>query len=122
MKEVFRKEVVKMLQVGMIYPISDRKWVSPVQVVPKKGGMTVIRNDKNKLIPTRAVSGWMGYSTRALQIRKGFFEILWPLRVISRLGSLRKVFPCLYLNYMVLNEIYYNYKFKYNANSNCSSK
>ncbi|MCI74436.1 hypothetical protein A2U01_0095700, partial [Trifolium medium] len=40
MKEVVRKEVVKLLEAGMIYPISDNAWVSPVQVVPKKGGMT----------------------------------------------------------------------------------
>jgi len=37
MKEVVRKEVVKSLEAGMIYPISDSSWVSPVQVVPKKG-------------------------------------------------------------------------------------
>jgi hypothetical protein len=43
MKEVVRKEVVKLLEAGMIYPISDSTWVSPVQVVPKKGGMTVIK-------------------------------------------------------------------------------
>jgi len=49
-KEV-RKEVLKLLKVGLIYPISDNAWVSPVQVVPKKGGMTVVRNEKNDLIP-----------------------------------------------------------------------
>ncbi|XP_019459975.1 PREDICTED: uncharacterized protein LOC109359739 [Lupinus angustifolius] len=58
MKEVVRKEEVKMLEARMIYPISDRKWVSLVQVVPKKGGMIVIRNDNNELIPTRVVIGW----------------------------------------------------------------
>jgi len=42
MKEVVRKEVFKLLDVGMIFPISDSNWVSPVQVVPKKGGITVI--------------------------------------------------------------------------------
>jgi len=52
MKEVVRKEVVKLLEVGIIYPILDSAWLSPVQVFPKKGGMTVIRNDKNELIPT----------------------------------------------------------------------
>lgn len=46
MKEVVRKEVVKLLEAGMIYPISDSEWVSPMQVVPKKGGMMVIRNEK----------------------------------------------------------------------------
>lgn len=58
MKEVVRKEVVKLLEAGMIYPILDSAWVSPVQVVPKKGGMTVITNEKNELIPTRTVTGW----------------------------------------------------------------
>ncbi|MCI39655.1 hypothetical protein A2U01_0060887, partial [Trifolium medium] len=58
MKEVVRKEVVKLLEADMIYPISDSTWVSPVQVVPKKGGMTVITNDKNELIPSRTVMGW----------------------------------------------------------------
>ncbi|XP_074290145.1 uncharacterized protein LOC141616887 [Silene latifolia] len=58
MKEVVRKEVLKLLDVGIIYPISDSRWVSSVHVVPKKGGMTVVRNDKNELIPTRTVTGW----------------------------------------------------------------
>ena len=57
MKEVVRKEVLKLLEAGIIYPISDSKWVSPVQVVPKKGGMNVIHNEKNELIPTRTVTG-----------------------------------------------------------------
>ena len=58
MKEEVRKEVLKLLEAGLIYPISDNSWVSPIQVVPKKGGMTVIRNDHNELIPTRTVIGW----------------------------------------------------------------
>ncbi|KAG2381148.1 uncharacterized protein HKW66_Vig0254650 [Vigna angularis] len=57
MKEEVRKEVLKLLEAGIIYPISDSTWVSPVQVVPKKGGMTVVCNDKNELIPTRTVTG-----------------------------------------------------------------
>ena len=58
MKEVVRKEVLKWLNVGFIYAISDSPWVSPVHVVPKKGGFTVIRNEKKELIPTRTVTGW----------------------------------------------------------------
>jgi len=42
MKEVVQKEVVKLLDAGIIYPISDSQWVSPVQVVPKKSGITVV--------------------------------------------------------------------------------
>ena len=56
MKEVFRKEVHKWLKAGFIYAISDSSWVSPVLVVPKKGGFTIIRNEKNELIPTRTVT------------------------------------------------------------------
>ena len=58
MKEVLKKEVLKWLNVRFIYAISDNPWVSPVHVVPKNGGMTVIRNEKNELIPTRTVTGW----------------------------------------------------------------
>ena len=57
MKEEVTKEVLKLLEAGLIYPISDSAWVSPVQVVPKKGGMTVIHNGKNDLIPTWTVTG-----------------------------------------------------------------
>ncbi|GAA0182555.1 hypothetical protein LIER_42305 [Lithospermum erythrorhizon] len=58
LKEVVRAEILKLLDAGRIYPISDSAWVSPVQVVPKKGGITVVQNDKYELIPTRTVVGW----------------------------------------------------------------
>ncbi|GKD74853.1 hypothetical protein Tco_1333135, partial [Tanacetum coccineum] len=51
--EVIKKEVIKLLDAGLIYPISDSPWVSPVHCVPKKGGMTVVENEDNELIPTR---------------------------------------------------------------------
>ena len=57
MKDVIRKEVLKWLNAGFIYAISDSSWVSPVHVVPKKDGFTVIKNEKNELIPTRTVTG-----------------------------------------------------------------
>jgi len=58
MKDVVRKEVQKLLETMMIYPISDNSWVILVQMVPKKGGMKVIHNEKKLLIPTRTVTGW----------------------------------------------------------------
>ena len=58
MQEVVRKEVLKLLDEGIINPISDSAWVSPIQVVPKKGGMTVVKNENNELIPTRTVTNW----------------------------------------------------------------
>jgi hypothetical protein len=58
MREVVKKEVLNLVKVGVIYPVSNTEWVSLVQVVPQKGGMTVIRNEKNELIPQRTVTGW----------------------------------------------------------------
>ena len=58
MKEVVRKEVLKWLNVAFIYALSDSPCVSLVHVVPKKGGFTIIRNEKNEFIPTRTVTGW----------------------------------------------------------------
>jgi hypothetical protein len=55
MKEVVRNEVLKLLDAGIIYPIADSRWVSPVHCVPKKGGITVVPNEKNELIPQRVV-------------------------------------------------------------------
>ncbi|GJZ13526.1 reverse transcriptase domain-containing protein [Tanacetum coccineum] len=56
--EVIKKEVLQLLDAGMIYPIFDSLWVSPVHCVPKKGGITVVANEKNELIPTH---GFLGY-------------------------------------------------------------
>ncbi|GJT08077.1 reverse transcriptase domain-containing protein [Tanacetum coccineum] len=56
--EVIKKEVIKLLEVGLIYPISNSPWVSPVHCVTKKGGITVIENDDNELIHTRLVTEW----------------------------------------------------------------
>ena len=56
MKDVVRKEVLKWLNAGFIYTILDNPWVSLVHVVPKKGGFTVIRNERNELIPIRTVT------------------------------------------------------------------
>ncbi|KAL0367599.1 UNVERIFIED_CONTAM: hypothetical protein Sradi_3650000 [Sesamum radiatum] len=58
MQEVVKKEILKWLAAGIIYPISDSMRINPVQCVPKKGGMTVITNEQNELIPTRTVTGW----------------------------------------------------------------
>nr|GEV02849.1 reverse transcriptase domain-containing protein [Tanacetum cinerariifolium] len=61
--DVIKKEVIKLLDAGMIYPISDSPWVSPIHCVPKKVGMTVVANENNELIPTRLVTGWREKTT-----------------------------------------------------------
>ncbi|KAK1618919.1 hypothetical protein QYE76_024436 [Lolium multiflorum] len=58
MKDVVRNEVLRLLEAGIIYPIADSRWVSPVHCVPKKGGMTVVPNDNDELIPQRVVVGY----------------------------------------------------------------
>ena len=58
MKEVVRKEILKLLEAGIIYPVADSQWVSPVHCVPKKGGITVVPNDKDELIPQRIITGY----------------------------------------------------------------
>ncbi|GKE15077.1 DNA-directed DNA polymerase [Tanacetum coccineum] len=51
MQEVVKKEIVKLLDTGIIYPIADNPWVSPIHCVPKKGGITVVANENDKLVP-----------------------------------------------------------------------
>jgi len=58
MREVVKKEVLKLLHAGIIYAMPHSEWVSPIQVVPKKGGMTVVQNERNELIPQRTITGW----------------------------------------------------------------
>ncbi|XP_042472345.1 uncharacterized protein LOC122055012 [Zingiber officinale] len=56
--DVVKKEVTRLLQAGIIYRISDSKWVSPIHVVPKKSGVTVVANEENELVPTRVKNSW----------------------------------------------------------------
>ncbi|XP_070010283.1 uncharacterized protein [Nicotiana sylvestris] len=96
MKEVVKKEVIEWLDAGIIFPISDSSWVSPVQCVPKKGGMTVVKNDNNELIPTRTVTGWrirMDYRKLNLATRKDHFPLPFIDQMLDRLAG-RSHFYC----------------------------
>ncbi|GJT80596.1 reverse transcriptase domain-containing protein [Tanacetum coccineum] len=57
-QEVVKKEIVKLLDTDIIYPIADSPWLSPIHCVPKKCDITVVTNENDELVPTRNVTGW----------------------------------------------------------------
>ena len=80
----------KLLQAGIIYPISDNPWVSPTQVVPKKSGITVIQNEKGAEIATRLISGWrvcIDYRKLNVVTRKDHFPLLFIDQVLERVSG-----------------------------------
>ena len=90
MKEVVRKEVLKWLDAEVIYPISDSAWVSPVQVVSKKGGTTVIKIENNIFMPYRIVIGWricIDYRKLNKDTRKEHFPLLFLDQMLDRLAE-----------------------------------
>ncbi|CAN6579848.1 unnamed protein product [Malus baccata var. baccata] len=90
MKEVVRAEILKLLDAGIIYPISDSKWVSVLHLVPKKGGVTVVKNDKNELIPTRTTTGWRvctDYRKLNNETRKDHFPFPFIDLMLDRLAG-----------------------------------
>ena len=90
MKEVVKAEVLKLLDVGIIYPISDSNWVSPTQVVPKKSGVTVVKNANDELIPTRVTTGWrvcIDYRKLNSVTRKDHFPLPFMDQILERVAG-----------------------------------
>ncbi|GJV10490.1 reverse transcriptase domain-containing protein [Tanacetum coccineum] len=88
--EVIKKEVLKLLDAGLIYPISDSPWVSPVHCIPKKGGFIVVENDENELIHTRLVTGWrvcIDYRKLNDVTRKDHFPLPFMDQMLERLAG-----------------------------------
>ena len=105
-KEVVKKEVLKLLDVGVIYPIADSKWVSPTQVVPKKSGVIVVENENNELIPTRVTSGWrvcIDYRKLNADTRKDHFLLPFVDQMLERVAG--HEFYCFLDGYSGYNQI-----------------
>nr|GEX25644.1 reverse transcriptase domain-containing protein [Tanacetum cinerariifolium] len=88
--DIIKKEVEKLLDAGLIYPISDSTWLSLVHCVPKKGGMTVIKNNENELVPTRLVTGWrvcIDYRKLNEALRKDHFSLPFMDQMLERLAG-----------------------------------
>ncbi|GJR09110.1 hypothetical protein Tco_0791762 [Tanacetum coccineum] len=88
--EVIKKEVIKLLDARLIYPISDIPWVCPVYCVPKKGGMTVVSNEDNELISIRLVTGCrvcIDYQKLNDATRKDHFPLPFMDQMLERLAG-----------------------------------
>jgi hypothetical protein len=91
MREVMKEEVLKLYHAGIIYHVPHSDWVSPIQVVPKEGGMTVIENNKNKLIPQHTVMGWrmcINYRKLTVATKKDRFPVPFIDEMLERLMKL----------------------------------
>ena len=86
MKEVIKGEALKLLDIGIIYTISDSKWVSPTQIMLKKSGVMIVQNEKNELVPTKIETRWRMYiDYRRLNVvtRKDHFVLLFLDQVLE---------------------------------------
>ena len=83
-------EVLKLLQAGIIYPVSDSTWVSPTQVVPKKSGVTTVHNEKGEEIPTLLTAGWrvcIDYRRLNEVTRKDHFPLPFMGQLLKRISG-----------------------------------
>jgi hypothetical protein len=109
--EVVKAEILKLLDAGVIYPITDSKWVASIHVVPKKTGITLVKNKNDELIPTRISSGWrmcVDYRKLNLAIRKDHFPLPFMDQMLERLAD--KSFYCFIDGYSGYNQIVINHE------------
>ncbi|XP_040990513.1 uncharacterized protein LOC121237721 [Juglans microcarpa x Juglans regia] len=90
MMDVVKKEILKLLEVGLIYPILDSNWVSPVQLVPKKTGITIVKNHNDELVPILVQNGWLvckDYRKLNVVTRKDHFPLPFIDQMLERLAG-----------------------------------
>ena len=90
MEDVLKNEVIKLLDAGIIYLISDSKWVNPTQVIPKKSGITVVKNGNDELISTYLVTGWrmcIDYRKLNSTTRKNHFPLPFIDQILERVAG-----------------------------------
>nr|XP_027120356.1 uncharacterized protein LOC113737306 [Coffea arabica] len=95
MMEVVKKEILKLLDVGIIFAISDSPWVSPIQVVPKKAGVTVEANRTGELVPVRKPTGWrqcIDYRRLNAVTKKDHFPLPFIDQMVERLACFYRRF------------------------------
>nr|GEU67072.1 reverse transcriptase domain-containing protein [Tanacetum cinerariifolium] len=103
--DVIKQEVIKLLEAGLIYPISDSPWVSPMHCVPKKGGFTVVENEDNELIPSRLVTGWrvcIDYRKLNEATRKDHFPLPFMDQMLERLAG--NLYYCFLDGFLVISK------------------
>ncbi|GJU32883.1 reverse transcriptase domain-containing protein [Tanacetum coccineum] len=79
-------KVLKSQKRAIAWKLSDIK----VHCVPKKGGMTVVTNDENELVPTRLVTGWrvcIDYRKLNEATQKDHFPLPFMDQMLERLAG-----------------------------------
>src|SRR5436190_15772000 len=107
MQEVVQNVILKLLEAGIIYPISDSSWVSPIQVVPKKSGLTVTENEAGELVPTRTQTGWrvcIDYQKLNVVTRKDHFFLPFIDQMLEKLAG--NSYYCFLDGYSGYNQVY----------------
>nr|GEV84749.1 putative reverse transcriptase domain, zinc finger, CCHC-type, retrotransposon Gag domain protein [Tanacetum cinerariifolium] len=103
---LLKKEVLKWLDAGIIYPTSNSKWVSPTQTVPKKASITVVETESVEKLTTRQVTGWrvcIDYRKLNNATSKDHFPLPFIDQIVEKLSGQK--FYCFLNGYFRYNQI-----------------